>query len=163
MRKPAPKEATAEKKDFLAMCWKCANVVEVPSKKSPGAFEIIGCKAESRIHSFDDAQKLCPIREKLGKTTAEADTGLYNIYRREYFEGEEIKRTLLRDGLNRKAAVCLLSQLFDNEMKVWDEKYLMVEKSFEFRKGYYFFGIPVDHDRCLRVEMVEASRNLPEL
>lgn len=161
-RTPAKSRPAADEKEFLAMCWKCANAVKVPSKESPGAETISGCKEDSRIHSFADAQKLCPIREKLGFPPAK-DEPKFNIYLREFFEGEEIKRTLLKDSLSRKQAVCLLHSVFEREIKGWEDKYTLVEKGFEFRKGYYFRGIPVGHDRCLRVEMVEAAKPLPEL
>ena len=47
---------------FIRMCWKCDNCIT--RNISTKAKEMIGCKLNPEIKGFEDAQRLCPIKEK---------------------------------------------------------------------------------------------------
>lgn len=81
---------------------------------------------------------------------------MFNIVREELCEGEIVERKVLETGLERITAVCKLSPIFKQEIAPWEKRYLMIETGFESSRGYYFWGVPVDHDRCLRVKMEEV-------
>jgi len=61
-------------KSTIPICWKCTDgKMEAAPSKNSGVefisgtgkiFHFIGCKAESRIKNYKDAEKLCPLLSK---------------------------------------------------------------------------------------------------
>ena len=58
---------------MMAMCWKCANRIteKVPGDKF-GGMVLVGCKEESSIKGFDDAQEKCPLIQENSLTNQDS-------------------------------------------------------------------------------------------
>ena len=48
-----------DKKKNIPMCWKCASKITEPSGST--GLTLIGCKEQKDIHSYSDAEKMCPL------------------------------------------------------------------------------------------------------
>jgi hypothetical protein len=45
----------------MPMCWKCVSKVIDPNPGGQGGFSLNGCKENAAIHSFRDAESMCPL------------------------------------------------------------------------------------------------------
>jgi hypothetical protein len=51
----------------IPICWKCASSIIEPNDDEQG-YNLKGCKEEKKIHSYRDAEKLCPLLKEMKKT-----------------------------------------------------------------------------------------------
>ena len=52
-------------KNKIPMCWKCASRITTDNNDKWNGKTFVGCKDNDDIHDYDDAQKLCPLLDKM--------------------------------------------------------------------------------------------------
>ena len=80
----------------------------------------------------------------------------YVLTQEEMIEGEVIRKNHLTETFFREQAVSDQSVLFKQIIKPWEDKYSMVETTYDSTKKC-FFAVPVDHDKCMKVVLTEVD------
>ena len=84
---------------------------------------------------------------------------MYKIVMELLEEGEMRESKLLFESENRLEAVCRVLPLFKDQIKEWEYQYESVSTGVKMNsKDYYFFAVPANHDKCMRVRLTPAKK-----